>query len=158
MKDTMKRLLLILSMLMVLLVPAMGQEKAPEGKRGKSNHAEMMRKVQEYKVKYLVQEMGLTGDTEKQFREVYGRMSAERGEIFRESRQIEKRIAKSQDASDADYAAATKALTAAREKDAEIEKKYDAEFSKFLTPKQIFKMKSAEAEFFERMRKMRKKK
>ena len=42
----------------------------------------------------------------------------------------------------------------AREKGAAIEKKYDGQFSKFLSPKQIFKMKEADENFNRRLRKM----
>ena len=46
-------------------------------------------------------------------------------------------------------------MTEAKEKDAEIEKKYDAIFSEFLTSKQVYKMKDAEEKFRNKMHEMR---
>ena len=46
----------------------------------------------------------------------------------------------------------------AKEKDAELSKKYDDKFSKFLSPKQLYKMKEAEESFRRKMQEMRRKK
>ena len=148
----MKRLLMLLGLVMALLVPAVAQ---PPG-REKGSRENMRREMMEFKVKYLCQEMELSGQDEARFTELYTRMSQEREKLFLESRRIEKQLKGNKDASEAEYEAATKAFQQLREKDAQIEKRYDAEFAKFLTAKQIYKMKEGEHEFRNRMHKMRK--
>ena len=102
--------------------------------------------------------MDLKEDQQKKFFDLYNQMCDEKIKVFRETRQLENRLAKTSDASESEYEAVTKAITAAKEKDAEIEKRYDEKFAQFLTPKQIFKMKEAEGKFRDKMREMRHKK
>lgn len=147
----MKRVILILSMVMALIVPMSAQQKGDKGKD------EMRKEMRDFKIKFISKAMELNGETAVKFSEVYGRMDAEKHKLFRETRQLQRKVKNSKDATEADYEAATKALTEAKAKDAEIEKKYDAEFATFLNSKQIYKMKAAEGEFMERMHKMRKK-
>ena len=82
-------------------------------------------------------------------------MTAERVKVFKETKALEKKLSESADASEAEYEAVSSAITEAKEKDAEIEKRYDEKFAQFLTPKQIFKMKEAEGKFRDKMREMR---
>ena len=48
--------------------------------------------------------------------------------------------------------------TAAKEKDADIDRAYDAKFATFLSQRQIFKMKEAEDKFRAKMNEMKQKK
>ncbi len=84
-------------------------------------------------------------------------MWSERGKLFRSTREIEKKLRDGKP-SEQEYTEACRALTEAKEKDAEIEKKYDAIFSEFLSSKQIYKMKDAEEKFRNKMHEMRHKK
>ncbi len=136
---------------LVALLPAVAQNK------GKSRE-DIRREVQEFKLKFLAQEMDLKEDQQKQFFEVYTRMTDERARTVSEARRLEKKLAATKDASEAEYEAVSKAITAAKEKDAEIEKRYDEKFAQFLTPKQIFKMKAAEEKFRDKIHEMRHKK
>lgn len=137
-------------LLLTALVPAAAQNK------GKDRQA-MRREVEEFKLKYLAQEMDLKEDQQKKFFELYGEMSKEKKKLFKETKALEKRLAESADASEAEYEAVSKAITDSKEKDAQIEKRYDEKFAEFLTPRQIFKMKSAEQKFREKMHEMRQK-
>lgn len=116
---------------------------------------EMRKELREFKIKFMAQEMDLKEDQQKQFIEVYGKMSDERMQLFEKTKRLEHKIKKEGDASEEEYAKVSKALTEAKEKDTEIEKRYDAEFSKFLSSKQIFLMKSAEEKFRQKMSEMR---
>ena len=102
--------------------------------------------------------MDLKEDLQKQFFEVYSQMSEEKARTVSEARRLEKKLAASEDASEAEYEAVSKAITEAKEKDAEIEKRYDGKFAQFLTPKQIFRMKAAEEKFRDKVHEMRHKK
>lgn len=153
-------------MLMIaLMMPVCGAAQTPKAakvhkvdKARVENRKEMHKEIQEFKIGYLAQEMELNGKDKEKFEALYTKMSAEKRKLYRDTRQLERRVKSGKDISDADYDKAVKALTQAKEKDAAIDKKYDAEFAKFLTSKQIFKMKSAEQEFRSKMRKMHKEK
>lgn len=147
----MKKITILMMLILAAIIPAAAQQK------GKDRET-MRKEVHEFKLKYLAQEMDLKEDQQKKFFDLYNQMCDEKIKVFRETRQLENRLAKTSDASESEYEAVTKAITAAKEKDAEIEKRYDEKFAKFLTPKQIFKMKEAEGKFRDKMREMRHKK
>lgn len=147
----MKKIILLLTLLTAVLVPVFAQN------RGKDRES-MRREVQEYKLKFLAQEMDLKEDQQKRFFDLYKQMTAEKVRVFKETKALEKRLSNSEDASDAEYETVSRAITEAKEKDAEIDSKYDKLFSQFLTSKQIFKMKAAEEKFRDKMHEMRHKK
>lgn len=147
----MKKIILLLTLLTAVFVPAFAQN------RGKDRES-MRREVQEYKLKFLAQEMDLKEDQQKRFFDLYKQMTAEKVRVFKETKALEKRLNNSEDASDAEYETVSRAITEAKEKDAEIDRKYDKLFSQFLTSKQIFKMKAAEEKFRDKMHEMRHKK
>lgn len=148
----MKKITLLLLLVISVLTPAFAQNS-----RGKDRD-EMRREIHEYKLKFLAQEMELREDQQKKFFDLYNQMTAERVKVFKETKALEKRLSDSANASEAEYEAVSKAITEAKQKDAEIEKRYDRQFAQFLTSKQIFKMKAAEEKFREKMREMRHKK
>lgn len=147
----MKRLFaILLGMLLIFAAPMAAQQK--------KGRAEMWKEMQEFKIKFLSQEMELKDNQIKQFSDVYMKMSEEKGALFRETRKLERKLKSNKEATDEDYAAMSKQLTEVKERDAAIDKKYDALFADFLTSKQIFKMKAAEEKFREKMHQMRHKK
>lgn len=145
----MKKYIILLIASIFAILPADAQQR-----KGK-DHDAMFKEVQDFKLKFLAQEMELREDQQKKFFELYNQMSDEKGKLFRETKNLEKKLTDSKDASDSEYEAVSKAITAAKEKDAEIEKKYDEKFSQFLSAKQVFKMKEAEGKFRDKMREMR---
>ncbi len=159
-----------------MVLPAAAQEAAPEckdclpgsecthetqpqndrkDKEGGKKKEDMFKEIQEFKLRYLAQEMGLSEAQKKEFNEIYSQMSMEKGKIFHECHKIEKEIKDNPNISDEAYARASEKLEAAREKEALIDKAYDAKFSTFLSAKQIYKMKQAERAFLEKLRDMR---
>ncbi|MDE5903433.1 MAG: hypothetical protein K2O78_06415 [Muribaculaceae bacterium] len=109
----------------------------------------MLKEIQEYKIKFLAQEMELKPDQKEQFVTVYQKLSAEKQSNFERMRALEAKLRNNP--SEADYKAATEAMADIRVKDAALEKKYDAEFAKFLSSKQIYKMKEGEEKFRRKM-------
>lgn len=150
----MKRITFIFALLCAFVLSAEAQPATPVGKKREA----MRKEMREFKMKFLAQEMELKGDARDEFFDVYGEMDEERGRLFCQTRALERRVRDDKNASDADYAAASKALAEAKAKDAEIEKKYDAKFATFLTQKQIFKMKCSEEKFRQKLREMHHKK
>lgn len=147
----MKKITILFLIMIASIMPALAQNKCRDREA-------MRRELHEFKLKFLAQEMDLKEDQQKRFFDLYNQMSEEKIKVFKETRRLEKKLAGSDEASEAEYEAVSKAITAAKEKDAEIEKRYDAKFAQFLTPKQIFKLKSAEEKFRDKMHEMRHKK
>lgn len=148
----MKHLALLFVCLLIAAVPVFAQ---PDKEKKTEN---MRKELHEFKLKFLAQEMELKEDQQKKFFDLYTQMSDEKVRLYKETKALEQKLSSSANASESEYEAVSKAITAAKEKDAEIEKKYDEKFSQFLSPKQIFKMKSAEEQFRIKMHEMRHKK
>lgn len=139
----------------IMLILAVGGVSA-QNQESRKEHGEKMRKeLDEFKMKFVAQEIELRDDQRKQFVELYSRMQQERGKLFAETRRLERQLKKNKNAGESEYASVSKAVTEAREKDARIEKKYDEQFAKFLTSKQIYKMKTAEEKFRKKIEEMR---
>lgn len=125
-----------------------------QGHKGKDRR-QMMKELTEFKMKYLAQEMDLEDDQKEKFSTLFYEMSEKRLACMREAWKLERKVRKSKDATEADYEAAAEAMNKAKAEDVSIEKEYDELFAKFLTPKQIFKMKAAEKAFNAKMREMK---
>lgn len=118
----------------------------------------MWKEMQEFKMKFLAQEIDLKEDQKKEFFELYDEMSSKRAQCYKNARDLERKLKKNKDASEQEYQDATEAMKKAAAESAEIEKVYDEKFSTFLTPKQIYKLKEAEQEFRKKMEEMKHKK
>lgn len=125
--------------------------------QGRHNHEARMKDVVEFKIKYLAQEMGLNEEQTQRFADLYTQMSDEKMKLFKEVKALERKVEKNPKSTEADYEALRVAQNSAKARDAEIDAKYDALFAKFLTSKQIVKMKNAEGQFRKKMREMRRK-
>ena len=143
----MNKLAALLLMLIAVILPAGAQQK---GKK-----EDMRRELKEYKMKYIAQEMDLKEGQQKQFFELYEQMWDEKEKLHRDTKSLEKKLNDAENVADDEYRKVSTAITEAKEKEAEIDKKYDEKFSQFLSQKQIFKMKSAEEKFKIKMREMR---
>ena len=74
---------------------------------------------------------------------------------MKKARSLKKKLKKNPDATEEDYQKVTDSMNKAKAEAASIEKEYDEKFAEFLSQKQIFKMKSAENEFRQKMEEMR---
>lgn len=145
-----RKILTVVIIALCCVAGANAQEKAP-----KKNKEEMRKEFREFKMKFIAQEIELKDDQEKKFFELYGQMMKERSELFEQTRAMERKIKKADSVSDEEYAQMSKAITEAKEKDAAIEKKYDAQFATVLSSKQIYKLKAAEEKFRRKLDQMR---
>ena len=119
----------------------------------------MMKDVQEFKMKYLAQEMELSEVQKKKFFEVYEEMNESKKECYQEAVVMDRRLKHNPAATEEDYQQVRNAFNEANANWTETEKEYDEKFSEFLTQKQIYKMKEAEISFrakFEEMKHSRK--
>lgn len=120
----------------------------------------MFREVQEFKMKYLAQEMELTELQKKKFFELYEEEMESKKECYKEAVVMDRRLKEDKNASEEDYQQVRNAFSTANENWAQIEKQYDEKYSEFLSQKQIYKMHEAETSFrakFEEMKHSRKK-
>lgn len=119
-----------------------------------------MKEVQEYKMKFLAQEMELNEAQKKKFFELYGEMSELKHQCYRTAMKLQHKVKHEKNATEQDYQQAAEALNKANAEWSETEKTYNDKFSEFLSQKQIFKMKEAENTFrikLEEMKNNRKK-
>lgn len=119
------------------------------------NSPEKQREFKEFKMKYLAQEMELKESQREKFFELYDKMNEEKRAAFAKVHKMEKKMRAEKDLTDADYEQFQALMNEARAKDLEIDKKYDAEFLKVISTKQLYKFKSAEFKFRDKMREMR---
>lgn len=145
----MQRIILILACVLLLPMMMLGQ-------RGKNGQVE--KELMEYKLKFLSQEMELEPSQQQKFVEVYTRMMTEKRRVFAAAVESENRVKKDPNASAKAYEQANAAMAQAKIQEGKIDKKYDAEFRKFLTPKQIYKMKEGEEKFRKMLKEVRGKK
>lgn len=141
--------------LAVILVGSMAFGAFAQGKcPGRRPDPKMWKEIQEYKMKFLAQEMDLPKDKQQKFFDLYSEMSEKKRKLFDDVKCCEMALEKDENASDKDYEDAFRKLTAAKEKDAALEKEYDKKFSKILTSRQIYKMKQGEEKFRRKMARM----
>lgn len=146
-----RKLLLFLFLILGMSASVCAQGPGPD----KKDRGKMMKEVREFKIKYIAQEIELQDNQKEQFVALYNEMSDKRDGVMREAFKLERKVKRDSNATEADYKAAADAMNKARTEDAAIEKEYDEKFAKFLTSKQIYKMKSAEEEFRRKMEEMR---
>ena len=125
-----------------------------QGHHGKKND-KMFEEIQEFKMKYLAQEMELKDDQKEKFFKLYDEMSCKRFEVMKPAWELERKLKKNSSATEQQYQEAAEAMAKAKDQCAAIEKEYNEKFSQFLSQKQIFKMKEAEDEFRKKMQEMR---
>ena len=126
-----------------------------QGHGGKKQNDKMFEEIQEFKMKFLAQEMELKDDQKEKFFQLYDEMSKKRWDCMAPAWKLERDLKKNHSATEEDYQAAADAMAKAKEQCAAIEKQYDEKFATFLSQKQIFKMKSAEEQFRIKMQEMR---
>lgn len=114
----------------------------------------MWKEIQDYKINFLAQEMELQKDQEKRFKDLYTEMEGKKRAIFDEIRSIQESLDK-KDATEKEYEAATKKIDDLHAKDMALNKEYEKKFKSFLSARQIYKMKSGEDKFRQRMQQMR---
>lgn len=142
--------------LLLLLILVMGCSVVASAQKHDKPDPKMFKEIQEYKVKYLAQEMDLKEDQTDKFVKLYQEMTEERHKNFSQMRRLEESL--KDDSSEQQYKEATEKIAEIKLKDAQLEKAYDAKFAKFLSAKQIYKMKEAEENFRRKMHDMRQKK
>lgn len=142
---------------MFTLLLLLGIAGAAAQHRDGKTRQQMFKEIQEFKIRFIAQEIELQDDQKQRFTELYTEMSDKRHECMRSAWRMERKLKKMENPTEADYQAATEAISKAKAEDAQIEKTYSEKFAQILTPKQMFKMKEAEEKFRQKMEEMRRK-
>lgn len=114
----------------------------------------LKKELKEFKMKFVAQEINLRDDQRSSFTEVYSRMMEEEHAIFRQVGEANRRLKETANPTAADYEYVNSVMVDVKAKAAALEKKYDEEFAKFLTPEQRYQMKEAEQKFRRKMEQM----
>lgn len=109
------------------------------------------KELQDFKFKFLAQEIELKEDQKKKFFDLYARMEAEKIKVHDECRQARDVLKKSKNPTEAEYDAVSNAFSSEKLKHAQIEKYYDEKFRTILSAKQLYKLKTAEWKFQKKM-------
>ena len=140
-------------LLILLMAASIGYAFAKDEDPGKRK--KMFKEVQEFKMKYLAQEMDLSDSQKKQFFELYEEMSKSKHDCYKEALEMDRTLKEDKNATEADYQKVTEAFNKANLESAEIDNQYNEKFAEFLTPKQIYKMKEAETNFKSKLEEMK---
>lgn len=125
--------------------------------QGKEPTDEMLKELQEFKIKYLIQEMDLPADRQTEFTKVYTQYDNERSALFRELMQRHRSIRHNNNPTDTEYMVAAEAMATAKAREGGLEQKYFNKFKTMLTPKQLYQLKRAEKKFERKLGEMHKK-
>ena len=140
-------------MTMAFVLPSMAQKKGAD-KDCDSRRKEMM----EIKIDFLAKEIDLSTEQKAQFTPLYTQMENERWALLKRIKAAKKSLSGNKNASDADYEKATKEINAAKTQMGQVEAKYEKKFAAFLSKKQLYKLKEAEADYYRKCSEARDKK
>ncbi|MCM1310733.1 MAG: V-type ATPase subunit a family protein [Bacteroides sp.] len=140
------KLLLLLAVLSPLNLLADKPKGGPKG--GDKERTEWFRKLKAAKHNFMVKELDLTEAQQADFFRLYDAKESERHEAERKVRNLEKEIKKKGAAAiEEDYNRAITAQYQLNHELAKIESKYESEFRKVITKRQLYKLRHVEFEF-----------
>lgn len=116
----------------------------------KLNKEEWLKKMTEFKHGFLVTELDLSEQQSEDFFEIYDAKENERSAVERKLRKMERELSKKIEngtATDEEIEECIEEQYKFNTKMAEIDKKYEKQFRKHLTKKQLFKLPHAERKF-----------
>lgn len=135
-------------LLFLLFIPALlcnVQSAAQQPSKAQTDR--WFNEMRAYKTEFIAKSLELTPEQKEKFVPVYNAMNAELDKIARETRALERSVAKNNHPTDLEYEKATEALFELRSREGDIDRKYYPQLREILTKKQLFKLKSAERRF-----------
>lgn len=149
----MKKAIRLLILLVAVAFPSIAgaQAKCPHN----CSKGEMRKEMQEYKMKFLAQEMGITGEKQKRFFDAYTAFAQSQDKIFSERMTAKKRLEQKDNPTDADYAAFRNLQNSLKQKEAAADAHYRAVLDKILTPKEIYLLEEGEHKFRQKMHELK---
>lgn len=143
--------IVILLIAMVLTIPTYAQNKKIKG------NEEWKKELQDFKYKYLAQEVELSDEQMTNFFELYAKLESERKQAHKDCKAITKAVKEDGEHSEAEYERAVEAVLNLPIITGQIEKKYYEQFKTFLSYKQLYLLKTAERKFNKKLMELQKK-
>lgn len=143
--------IVILLIAVLFAIPTYAQNKKTKG-----NKEEWKKELQDFKYKYLAQEIDLTDEQKTDFFEIYAKLESERKQALKDCKAVTKTV-KEGEHSDAEYERALDAILNLPIITGQIEKKYFEQFKTFLSDKQLYMLKTAERKFNKKLMELQKK-
>ncbi|MDE6101314.1 MAG: hypothetical protein K2G01_09740 [Paramuribaculum sp.] len=128
-----------------------------DSKEDKVKREQWYKNMVQTKIDYIAKQVGMNADQKGKFEKQYAAMSAETAKLSRETRQLERTIAKKANATDVEYEKAAEAIAEFKSKEGAIEQKYFNQFKTYLSKKQLFQLKVAEHKWMKELMKHRNK-
>ena len=144
--------IVILFIAVVLAIPTYAQNKKIKG-----NKEEWKKELQDFKYKYLAQEVELSDEQMTNFFELYAKLESERKQAHKDCKAITKAVKEDGEHSEAEYERAVEAVLNLPIITGQIEKKYYEQFKTFLSYKQLYLLKTAERKFNKKLMELQKK-
>lgn len=144
--------IVILLIAVVLTIPTYAQNKKIKG-----NKEEWKKELQDFKYKYLAQEIDLSDEQMTNFFELYAKLESERKQALKDCKAITKVVKEDGEHSEAEYERAVEAVLNLPIITGQIEKKYYEQFKTFLSYKQLYLLKTAERKFNKKLMELQKK-
>ncbi|MBP3298545.1 MAG: hypothetical protein J6L73_02555 [Muribaculaceae bacterium] len=144
----MNRILLILFFCLTAVAGAFAQPQP--------DTAEKRKELQEFKVKYFIQEIDLPADKQPEFTRLYNQYDQSREALFAEMGSRFKAMRAKDEPTDADYLVTAEAMAGFKSREGELEKNFFQQLKTLLTPKQLFQLKKAEHKFQRKVMEMQK--
>ncbi len=151
MKHIVARLLLVALLVVGTAASANADKKKDSDKPSKS---EMLKEIQEFKIKFLIQEAEIEKDKQAEFIKLYTEMENARGDIFKSVAKQRKALKKGTH-TDEEYLKVSENIADMKSREGAIEKSYYLQFKRLLTPKQLYNLKRAELKFAKKLMEMK---
>lgn len=142
-----KRILLSLVILISVLCPLL---PAAQDRLSDSDRQRWLSELRTYKHDYLVKELDLTKDQQREFFPLYDKMEDEVERISSETRALEAK-ADNKDASDLEIENAARTVFEQKRAEGQIEMTYFEKFKEILSPRQLLRLKNAERKFTQQL-------
>lgn len=119
---------------------------------------DMVKELQEFKIKYLIQEMDLPADKQAEFRRIYTQYGQQQSQLFKDMFSRFKSMKAKKEPTDADYSALAERMASFKSREGALENNCFQQLKSVLTPCQLFQLKKAESKFDRKVRDMHRKK
>lgn len=141
-----KTITLLVMALWLCVTPVLAQKADNEATRQR-----WMTEIRNYKHEYLIRELKLSREQQREFFEQYDAMDDELAKINKETRDLEDKYRDDSKATDLELSQAARALYEQKQCEAEVEMRYYDQIKEILTPRQLFKLRPAERKFTTQM-------
>lgn len=109
--------------------------------------AEKRKELQDFKMKYFIQEADIPADKQQEFTRLYNQYDQNREALFKEMEVRFKAMRGKNNPTDADYIGTAEAMASFKSREGDLEKNFFQQLRTLLTPKQLYMLKKAEHKF-----------